>query len=219
MLPAPCAANQQIEWSGGGILIASPFDPWIASPAEALLARESQQATSALPDPLAQYHAAQEVLRARERCLAPDGGCAVLECLQRCLAHGLMPPHWLAQAYLERHARVAEALVGSWDQAFGPPWPARTRLATVRRHRALKKAIHAAVCHRLAEDPRQPVNRDLFEQIGEMRGIDCSGSQAEKLYLEALAEGAPNARQARDTEHPTQTTESLGWEMFAYGGH
>jgi hypothetical protein len=195
------------------------FDPWSASPEEALQAHAGHDPASERPDPLGQYQAAREVSAARHICLTADGGCAVLACLQQCLANGLMPPQWLAHAYLARHARVSEALVSSWDQAFGPPWPARTRLATVRRHRALKKAIHAAVWQRLAEDPRQPINRDLFEQIGEMRGIDVSGSQAEKLYFDALAEGAPNALHLRETERPTESAESLGWEMFDYDRH
>src|SRR4051812_8189648 len=93
------------------------FDPWTATTVEAL--RQSERRAGESPDPLAQHHAAQEVLQARTDCLAADGGCEALRCVVLCLANSLMPPQWLRDALVARHARVTEANVLTWDEAFG----------------------------------------------------------------------------------------------------
>ncbi|VTU29478.1 hypothetical protein H6CHR_03203 [Variovorax sp. PBL-H6] len=173
----------------------SVFDPWTSTATEALQANEQHQPGA--PEPLAQHQAAQEVLSARAACLAGDGGCAVLHCLRLCLANALHVPRWLADAFIGRHSRVVDAEVCTWDEAFGRPWPPHTRLAAVRRQRQLKNKVHAAVWRLITEEPDVPIARDLFERIGEMRGIDVCGSTAEDLYYQALRDGAPSVAQVR----------------------
>jgi hypothetical protein len=180
-----------------------------------MCAHEEHVPCSGLPDPLVLHQVAQQVLQARDECLAAEGGGAVLRCLQRCLLHALLPPRWLSDAFAQRHARVTEAEVGSWDEAFGAPWPPGTRLATVRKHKRLKQAIHAEAWTRVLAGA--PVTRDLFEQIGEQRGICVSGSLAEKLYHEALQEGMPNpvaVRAARAGRHESHVSDEMSGTVF-----
>lgn len=197
------------------------FDPWTASLEAALAARAQHDLQSGRPDPLSQHQAAQAVLQARTACESESGGGAVLQAIRACTVHRLLVPEWLSDAFVRRHSRVVDAEVGSWDEAFGQPWPPRTRLDTVRRHRRLKKAIHEAVWQRLLEDPGQSVTRDLFEQVGEQRGISVSGSLAEKLYQEALQDGMPNALQVRQAQRgrTTETAESVGRIFGGNGEH
>ena len=128
----------------------------------------------------------------RERCLSPDGGCDVLRAVSVCALHGLVMPPWLADAFVARRARVADAFVGSWDEAFGRPWPKGTKLALVRQKRLLRSRVHAAVWKAVDEDRSRPIKRILFDEIGEQPGICKSGATTERLYYEALAQGAVN---------------------------
>jgi hypothetical protein len=171
------------------------FDPWSATLAEAL--RQSEQRAGDGPDPLAQHQAAQDVLRARSACVAPDGGCAVLRCLALCLANALTPPRWLADAFVARHAQVAEANALTWDAeaAFGRAWPAHTRLAVERRNLQLRRRVHDAVMRIALQEPEVSINRALFDRIGGLHGINVSGSQAESLYYAAVGAGATDAAQ------------------------
>lgn len=168
------------------------FDPWSATLAEAL--RQSGQHAGDAPDLLAQHQAAQEVLRARPACLASDGGCAVLRCVALCLANSLTPPRWLADAFVARHAQVTEANVLTWDEkeAFGRAWPAHTRLAIERRNLLLRRRVHEAAMRIALEEPEVSIDRALFERIGQLRGIDVSGSTAEAAYYAAVNAGATN---------------------------
>lgn len=133
-------------------------------------------------------------------CVARDGGCAVLQAIRLCAVARLVPPQWLSDAFVQRHALVTEAEVGTWDEAFGSPWPPRTRLDTVRKHRRLKKVIHEAVWQRLMNDPGQGVTRDFFEQISEELNAGAGGSLVEQLYLDALRDGMPNALEVRHAQ-------------------
>lgn len=180
---------------------AFPFDPWTSSAAEALRAHEQHVAGG--PGPLAQHQAAQQVLAARSACLAADGGCEVLRCMALCMANGLSAPGWLADAFVGRHARVVDAEVGTWDEAFGAPWPPRTRLAEVRKRRRLRRAVHAAVFERVQNEPELSFTRlALFDPVGEQHGINVCGRVAEDLYYEALADGLPSAKAVRDSLRP-----------------
>lgn len=131
-----------------------------------------------------------ELDRLREACLAADGGCAVMRCVWLCALHGLQMPQWLRDPFIRNYNRVSDAHVATWDEAFGRPWPRRTRLAMVRRRRSEQLRAHEAVWALLRTDPRRPVNRDLFEEAGEPIGY--SGAQAERLYYAAVSDGMTN---------------------------
>ncbi|MBK6852105.1 MAG: hypothetical protein IPG93_10900 [Burkholderiales bacterium] len=144
-----------------------------------------------------QRHAAQEVESMRDRCGGTDGGSTVLHCLCLCALHGLPIPPWLRDEFVTRHHLVADAHVKSWDQAFGRPWPKRTRLATVRRHATLMRRVHDEVWKLAAQRPDLAIKRILFEEVGSIRGIDLGCAAVERLYYESLRAGFVNVAQWR----------------------
>ncbi|WP_395699943.1 hypothetical protein [Aquabacterium sp.] len=158
-------------------------------------------------------HAARAVEGLRDECLREADGGAVLKALHACLHNALPVPRWLADEFSRRVLRVTDACVGSWDEAFGRPWPKGTRLADVRTRRRQVGAVHAAVLQlaseRMPDGSFRPINRDLFEEAGERQGIHVSGATAERRYREALEQGLPNAvdlRAAwlcRSSDHPS----------------
>lgn len=162
----------------------------------------AQGNVEAQPRPAASgEHVQKEVDRLQQLCQAADGGVSVMRGLHLCLLHSLPIPEWLAREFIARYLRVSDAQVGSWDDAFGRPYPKRTRLHVVRERRRLVRLVHSAVWQLSGasiHDARGvSINRILFDQVGEMRGIHCSGSKAERLYYEALAQGWPNVAELR----------------------
>lgn len=108
-------------------------------------------------------------------------------------------PEWLASEFARRHAMVATAQLGTWDLAFGRPWPpGDKRLAAARRRMKLKALVHEWVWRLAIKDRDLPINQDLFERIGAMPEIGQSRSTVAKLYYESLAEGLPNIADMRD---------------------
>ena len=118
-----------------------------------------------------------------------------------------MPPQWLADAFVARYRLVVEAHLGTWDAAFGAPWPKRTRLRTARRNIELQRKVHAIVFQRVVDG--EHVSRILFDEIGEMRGIELCGSACEKAYYGAIQEGAPNPTGIRNAINSRNTQLSL----------
>ena len=146
---------------------------------------------------------AAELEHLREPCAsasagAGDGG-KVLEAMRLIALH--LPPdlHWLRDEYLRRYGRVKGAHVASWDhaEAFGRPWPPRTRLAAERRRLRLKSIVHASVWRLVRDNPQISITRALFEQVGESREVALSGAAVEKLYYAALQHGMLNIAQWR----------------------
>lgn len=145
-----------------------------------------------------------ELERLRQACALPDSGCSVMEAVALCAVHDLKMPRWLAEEFVLRRRRVTEAEVVSWDAvaAFGRPWPARTRPATVRKHLKLKKLIHKEAWALVEADPSRSVNRLLFDEVGELPGVSLGGSTTAKLYYAAVDEGALNLLTLRHAQRP-----------------
>jgi len=174
------------------LVVSAAFDPWTATQSDAVRAAELD------PEALAQHQAAQAVLHAQDECLAPGGGCAVLKAMSQCLAAGLMPPQWLSDHFIALYALVGDAQVGSWDKVFGKPFPPHTRLHDLRKHRRLRKAVHAAVFQAVIEED-ESVGIELFARIAKRRQDLClSASTCRDRYYEALAEGMPNPVHVRE---------------------
>jgi len=148
---------------------------------------------------LADLEAMCEIAQRRSACLAPDGGCEVLRCMHLAMVHRLAVPNWLRDEFARRYALVAGAHVGSFDAAFGRPWPQRTRMATARRRIELCARIHRAVWKLVHADPTRRITRDgVFNEVGAHREVALSGGAAEKLYYVALRGGAVNVADWRD---------------------
>ena len=169
----------------------TPAEPWAAVVEQARLDAMKDHAA------LAQWELAQRVEQSRQKCLAPNGGAEIMECVNLCGIMGLPLPSWLADAFKARYELVRSAQVGSWDAAFGPPWPPRTRLATVRANRILQDRVHAAVVAAVMANLDRPINRAMFAEVGRLPGIHRESATVERIYYQALKSGKPNATQLR----------------------
>lgn len=132
----------------------------------------------------------------REACRA--NGCAVMAALRHCALHRLRMPDWLAGAFITRHEKVAAAEVGSWDEAFDPPYPPRTRLAQVRLDRKRRAAVHAAMWAEVRTGA--PINDILYDRIGELPEICASGTTVRRRYREAVEAGAMDLTAWREAQ-------------------
>ncbi|MEY4750398.1 MAG: hypothetical protein RIQ60_2612 [Pseudomonadota bacterium] len=141
--------------------------------------------------------AQREVEQLRAQCLSDQGGPAVLQAVNLCALHNLLMPAWLRDEYVKRHHLVADAHARSWDDAFGRPWPKRTRLATVRRRRVLIRRVHTEVWKLAASRPDLAIKRELFDMVGELEGIHLEGSTVDRLYYAALRAGFVNVAEWR----------------------
>lgn len=118
------------------------IDPWHATWEEALAAYHAS-GERGFDNPVAQWGAAQQInALLKDKVLAGDGF-AVLDAVSRCARSNLLMPDWLAVAFIQRYDQVLNARVGSWDEAFGAPYPDRARLATARLKR--RKVIELMV--------------------------------------------------------------------------
>ncbi|RZS47496.1 hypothetical protein [Sphaerotilus mobilis] len=146
-----------------------------------------------------QARALRQVEALRLRCEGAADGLAVMQGVKLCLLHRVAPPDWLAQEFVRRHHLVADAHVASWDDAFGRPWPKRTRLASVRRHLALVRQVHSEVWRLAVEHPGRGIRREhLFTDVSltlNREGLSPGG--VERLYYQALAQGFVNVAQWR----------------------
>jgi len=95
------------------------------------------------------------------------------------LVYGRLPPLWAICAFGECLDRVFEAEVGSWDEAFGRPYPKGTHLATL--HQKLKLEFLSPIFKRISQilewrpgdEPianwlteRASIGPELFEAVG-----------------------------------------------------
>ncbi len=130
----------------------------------------------------------EDLDRRKERCLAAEGGTALLECVRDCLLHGVTAPAWLRDEYVRRFALVGEARVKSWDEAFGRPFAPRARLAIIRRDRQRLRSVHEAVWAVLREDPRHAIDDALFRRAAESPGLALSAGSVKTKYYQAINE-------------------------------
>jgi hypothetical protein len=144
-------------------------------------------------------------LRPACECEGDEGGRAVLRGVALVLAHGMAAPKWLADAYLRRAALVTGAHVGSLDEAFGRPWPLRTRLDIERRRIQNRRLVHAAVWAAVSKSPETPITRHLFDDIAKQLNTGLSGGEVDRLYYGAVADGSLDVaawKRARKGQQP-----------------
>lgn len=124
----------------------------------------------------------------RARCVEEGDGCAVLLAVRDYLLQDRHAPAWLRDSYVRHYARVGDAHVASWDEAFGRPFPRGTRIAIVRRDRTRLRQVHEAVWAQLRTNPRQAIDSRLFERAAKASDLACSGATARNLYYRAINE-------------------------------
>lgn len=113
------------------------FDPWTATFEEAKAAQDAVGRLDGPAMPLSQWCAVQEINTLRPT-VEGGGGFDTMDAVSRCIRHDLVAPAWLARAFLRRYDSVLNCRVGSWDEAFGRPYPKRARM-DIWRLRRLKR--------------------------------------------------------------------------------
>ena len=104
---------------------------------------------------------------------------ALFDPIVACGKSGIPLPPWIVNAFEEGRRRVADMELGSWDEAFGRPWPKGRHLSQLRRRKRLKAMIHNEV----SGSKTIPRSEAGFAQNGARH--DISASQARELFYEA----------------------------------
>lgn len=120
-----------------------------------------------------------EVLEVLKEIFEGGGKWALLDAIYHCLLMKRPLPEWLRAAFLHTYEARARFEIRSWDEVFGGPVPKSTHLETKKRHAELRLVIIQRVEALKAETP---IDKDLFEQIGEELGI--SGTTVSEIYYD-----------------------------------
>ncbi len=180
-----------------------PFDPWSATFEEAQAAHGQFAPLEGPARPIYQWSAAHEITAMRAE--AESSGFAVLACVRNCANHDLTMPLWLAHAFIRRYDSVLNCRADSWDDpaAFGKPYPKGAHLSKLRHARVHRFQVHSAVVKAVQENPKRPIGRKLFSEVGKALGMKSTTVQT--YYYEAAkligygAKGTPRSRsEARD---------------------
>lgn len=94
---------------------------------------------------------------------------ALLAAVRECARCSIPMPDWLATAFILAYDGVLNCRIGSWDEAFGRPFPKGTHLAAKRKRRTKAPAVWLAV--RKATDAGEPLDEGLFERVGKKLGL------------------------------------------------
>src|SRR5262245_58171422 len=99
-----------------------------------------------------------------------DGGdkSMLLRAIYQCCLMKRPLPGWLRLAFVDAYESATGRYESkSWDRVFGQPHPKNTQLEKEK----LRRRVIERVWTLKAEDPERPIDRGLFEQIGEELGI------------------------------------------------
>jgi hypothetical protein len=105
---------------------------------------------------------------------------ALLAAIRECANHDLPMPDWVAAAFIRAYDNVHQMRLGSWDDAFGRPYPKGFHLAKARRRQQIGPAVWMAVKVIRDEEPETPIDEGLFERVGAKLGI--GKTLANELY-------------------------------------
>jgi hypothetical protein len=137
----------------------------------------------------AQVLMGHELDRDRQRFEAGDRN-ALLAAVRLCANFDLVMPEWLSSAFIAAYDDVLRARKGSWDEAFGKPYPKGAHLATIRKHRTKRLQLWLGVSQ-LRWKEGNP--KDAVERVGESLGL--GRSLAHDLYNEAVKMLGPSRPQ------------------------
>jgi len=107
---------------------------------------------------------------------------ALFAALRKCANHDLVMPMWVSRAFISGYDNVLNCRVGSWDDAFGRPYPKGKHLGNMREDRVKRYAIYFRI-REIIKTERHTVDDGLFERVGSEFGV--GKSRANKLYYEA----------------------------------
>lgn len=167
----------------------SDFDPWNATLEEAL----NQPDAHAPHGPVLRWGAAQEIVQRRAYFEKFP-----LEGIASCVRAGLLAPDWLVYPFFRQYDKVLNCRVGSWDEAFGSPFPKGTNLARKRQDRVNKSRVSNAVADAINRNPERSIDASFWDEIGLSAGV--GKTKAQELHARAVQLGfaiAPSVRKSR----------------------
>jgi hypothetical protein len=112
-----------------------------------------------------------------------------------CAKHSLTMPDWVASAFSLGFNTVHQFEYGSWDEAFGRPYPGK-QLTRLRERRKFRDPVWKRVNELVNLDPTRPFDNNrknggngIFEQVGKELGL--GRTRVSELYYETLNELQP----------------------------
>ena len=121
-------------------------------------------------------------------------GRAILRAIRRCANCDIVLPEWLARAYISMYDKVLNCQAGGWDDAFDKPFPKGSHLSALRKKRKLQMLVLNKVRERLALEPKTPIDKSLFEEVG--NGLGLGATLTEEFYYSA-SHLLPNRRKEK----------------------
>ena len=118
--------------------------------------------------PLYQRYAEPQLEANRGRFEAGDQ-MSLFAAIRICANHDLPLPRWAAMAFIRGYDEVLNCRAGSWDAAFGKPYPKGEHLRSRRLRRENLFAVRLAVDD--LHSKGSPKDEAMFESIGEKLGI------------------------------------------------
>jgi hypothetical protein len=103
---------------------------------------------------------------------------ALMDMIYWCAKFGWPLPQWAADAFITASDKVRSAEVGSWDNAFGKPYPGE-HLGKVRRNRK-SMAIYLRVTE--LHEQGNPIDVGMFEVVGAEFKPLMAKTQCAQLY-------------------------------------
>lgn len=153
------------------------FDPWTATPADAL--------ARGMDSPEASAWAFARATLANREAIETDGR-QLLEAVATVMDWGLRSPEWLAKAFRQRLEIFQTYETSSLDRAFGVPPRNERTLATLRDGRHFRGKVHEALLNRLRVDPDRPIDNELWEEVGQQ--FEMGRDKVIRLYKLAVSE-------------------------------
>lgn len=82
---------------------------------------------------------------------------ALLGAIRTCANHDLPLPAWAARAFIKRYDEVLNCRTGSWDEAFGQPYPGK-HVPDLRKRRLHRFAIPQRIIELRSQEDPPPMN-------------------------------------------------------------
>ncbi len=126
--------------------------------------------------------AALEDIERLEKAYAKGNKRALFDAISYCADFDLVMPAWVSRAFIEGWFKVVFCGVGSWDEAFGKPYPKGKHLGEMQKDAEARFGILSRV-EELRADEGAALGDDLFERVGQE--FNMSKTRANRLYYEA----------------------------------
>ena len=126
-----------------------------------------------------QWIAAQDI-KDRQVLIAEGDSFILFQSVNLCLAAGLSAPEWLSKAFENGFRMVENSKAGSWDGAYGKPFPINTQVEKEEQDKRLAWKIYYLVEKLRAGRTRwvSPFRRTEYSSVYDYIGKELLGSEA-----------------------------------------